>query len=117
MTFATPKFNAAVAEFKKTFGTHPQLYAYGQFYVTGRTVDDMLGVIESELRANIRFMFSPEQLDNALKWFREKLRVDVRLISATVKPKIRLLRNANDSCQNRSCPREFVPNQCSQEGG
>lgn len=82
MTFATPKFNAAVAEFKKTFATHRQIYAYGQFYVTGRTVDDMLGLIESELRANIRFMFSPDQLENTLKWFREKLRVDVRLISA-----------------------------------
>jgi len=51
VAFSTPIFNAAVAEFKKTFGTHTQLYAYGQFYVTGRTIDDMLGEIESELRS------------------------------------------------------------------
>lgn len=82
MAFATPKFKTAVVEFKKTFTTHRQMYAYGQFYVTGRTIDDMLGVIESELRANIRFMFSPEELEKTLKWFREKLRVDVRQISA-----------------------------------
>ena len=41
----------------------------------------------------------------------------MRLSTATVMPKIRLLRNAAESCQNRSCPRELVPNQYWPEGG
>ena len=82
VAFSTPTFNAAVAEFKNDgSGRIRQMYAYGQFYVTGRTIDDMLGWIESELRSNIRFILSPAQRDATLKWFREKLRVDVREIS------------------------------------
>ena len=41
MGFSTPKFNAAVASLKSLCGAHEELFKYGQFYVTGHTIDDL----------------------------------------------------------------------------
>ncbi len=40
-----------------------------------------------------------------------------RLNAATMMPNPSVFRNAKVSCQNRSWPRELVPNQYSPEGG
>ena len=41
----------------------------------------------------------------------------IRERTATITPKVSVLRMANVACQKRSCPRELVPNQYSAEGG
>jgi hypothetical protein len=83
-TFASLKFNTAVADFKKLFGGHTQMFRYGQFYVTGITIDGMLSVIDSELQANIRFIVDPLAYKNTMTYFRTKLSVDVADISVSV---------------------------------
>src|SRR5262249_55428028 len=73
----TPKLDKAVEDFKKLCDPHWQLYRYGQFYVTNRTVDDLRAQIETDLRANIRFQFAAEQLPPLLAFFKAKLSVAV----------------------------------------
>lgn len=73
MNFATPKFDKAVADLKALCGTHPQLFRYGQFYVTRRTMDDLLAQITTDLSANLRFILAPDQLPNVLAFFKAKL--------------------------------------------
>lgn len=76
MSFGTPKFDAAVAEIKALCGpTHTQLFRFGQFYVTRRTLDDLLAQITSELRGNLRLALQPDQLANAIAFFKAKLEV------------------------------------------
>lgn len=84
MIFATPKFNKAVEDYKNNFGTHKQMFQYGQFYVTSKTIDDIELRIENVLRANTRFTIEPQKLDSALKFFHEKLKPDVRQIQVSV---------------------------------
>jgi hypothetical protein len=91
VNFKTPKLDAAVTAFKAFFGAHTQMFRYGQFYVTNRTVDDLVGAIEVDLRANPILSAQPEQLANLIKFFRDKLRpkegvmsVPVALIMATL---------------------------------
>src|SRR5882724_7277543 len=52
---------------------HTQLFRYGQFYVTRRTMDDLLGQITANLSANLRFALTPDQLANAIAFFKTKL--------------------------------------------
>lgn len=73
MNFGTPKFNQAVTDLKALCGTHTQLFRYGQFYVTRRTMDDLLGRITADLSANLRFVIAPDQLANAIAFFKAKL--------------------------------------------
>ena len=73
MNFATPIFKKAVEDLKALCGTHEQLFRYGQFYVTRRTMDDLLGQITVELSANLRFAGAPDQLANAIAFFTAKL--------------------------------------------
>lgn len=75
MGFATSKFNQAVADLKALCGTHTQLFQYGQFYVTRRTMDDLLGQIVTELSGNLRFVLAPDQLENAKAFFKARLSV------------------------------------------
>lgn len=84
MNFATPKLNKAVADLKASCGTHTQLFRYGQFYVTRRTMDDLLAQITSDLSANLRFVLAPDQLPNVLAFFKAKLSeaaMDVNVVS------------------------------------
>jgi hypothetical protein len=74
LNFATPKFNKAVADLKALCGTHTQLFRYGQFYVTRRTMDDLLGQITADLSANLRFAGTPDQLKNTIAFFSAKLK-------------------------------------------
>ena len=53
--FATPKFNAAVDTFKKTFSANPDLYAAGQFYLTWSVLQSIFFVAKDELKRNQRF--------------------------------------------------------------
>lgn len=85
MNFATAQFNQAVTDFKALCGTHTQLFRYGQFYVSRRTLDDLLQQIVSELSANLRFLGQPDQLANTIAFFKNKLSdavtdIDVRSI-------------------------------------
>jgi len=73
LNFATPKFNKAVEDLKALCGTHTQLFRYGQFYVTRRTMDDLLGQITADLSANLRFALTPVQLANTIAFFKAKL--------------------------------------------
>ena len=77
LNFATPKFNQAVTDLKALCGTHTQLFRYGQFYVTRRTMDDLLGQITADLSANVRFAIAPDQLKNTLEFFKSKFKVAV----------------------------------------
>lgn len=77
MALNTPKLDTAVAEFKKLCDPHWQLYRYGQFYVTNRTVDDLAAQIESALTSYIGFVVDPTGLKPAIKLFRSKLNVPV----------------------------------------
>jgi hypothetical protein len=73
MALNTPKLDAAVEKLKNRCASHRQLYRYGQFYVTGRTVDDLAAYIESTLAAITRFgKDSPPSV-----FIRDKLRVPV----------------------------------------
>ena len=83
-TFATAKFNTAVADFKKLFGAHTQMFRYGQFYVTSVTIDGMLAVIDPELQANSRFIIDPQAYKNTMKFFRTKLAEDVADIGVSL---------------------------------
>ena len=83
-TYATAAFNTAVADFKKLFGGHSQMFRYGQFYVTGVTVDGMLALIDAELQANIRFMLDPQAYQNTMNFFRTRLGDDVADIRVSV---------------------------------
>lgn len=72
--FNTPKFNAAVTRFKADFGGHPQLFEYGQFYLTDRQQDDILAVIRSELEGSLALQLlgepaRTEAIDKAMKLF------------------------------------------------
>lgn len=81
MNFSTPKFDSAVAEFKAFCPGHEQLFRFGQFYVTKRTINDLMAQIEGELRNNIRFKFlPPEQLNNTITFFKTKLGVPITLV-------------------------------------
>lgn len=86
MNFSTPKFESAVKEFKALCPGHEQLFRFGQFYVTRRTLADLIGQIEVELRSNIRFLHTPEEpppaeLNNLIKFFKTKLNKAVSEIS------------------------------------
>lgn len=74
MNFSTPKFNAAVTQFKAFCPGHEELFRFGQFYVTKRTTNALIAQVEAELRSNTRFLFlAPDQLENTIKFFRTKL--------------------------------------------
>jgi len=60
MAWNTPKLDKAVEDFKKLCDPHWQLYRYGQYYVTNRTIDDLFAQIEANLNANIRFKLFPD---------------------------------------------------------
>jgi hypothetical protein len=80
----TPKLDAAVADFKKLCGKHEELFKYGQFYVTRRTMDDLYSQIEADLKANIRFQIDPAPLQNLLKFFKSKLSTNVQKVAVPV---------------------------------
>jgi len=73
MNFKTPKLDAAVTAFKALHGGHHQLYEHGQFYVTKRTMIDLTGTIETEIRGNLRLAMQPAQVEGAISFFRSKL--------------------------------------------
>jgi hypothetical protein len=73
MNFNTPKFDAAVTSFKALCPGHPQLFQYGQFYVTRRTIDDLFGTITVELQNNLRLSINPPELNGAINFFKTKL--------------------------------------------
>jgi hypothetical protein len=92
VNFATPKFNKAVDDLKALCGpSHTQLFRFGQFYVTNRTMEDLFHQVERNLSDNLRFILGPaEQLANTIEFFRKKLLgvapldVNVPLITATL---------------------------------
>ncbi len=59
MNFTSPKFEDAVAQFKRDFSADAKLYLYGQFYMTGRLTDELKVSIGMELDANPRMVFYP----------------------------------------------------------
>jgi hypothetical protein len=84
VTFSTPALETALSQFKALCSGHEQLFQYGQFYVTNRTIDDLLATIETELRANLRFQFlPPDQLNNAITFFKTALRSPVTEINVS----------------------------------
>ena len=80
MTFKTPKLHDAVTAFKALYAGHARLYKFGQFYVTKRTIDDLIETIASELRGNLRVSTVPAELAGAIAFFRSKLTVEVMQI-------------------------------------
>jgi len=85
MNFRTPKFDAAVAEIKALCGpTHTQLFRFGQFYVTRRTMEDLLGQIAVELQGNLRLTLQPDLLANTIAFFKAKLGVAAPDVEAPV---------------------------------
>jgi hypothetical protein len=84
VNFATPKLNKAVEDLKALCGAHTQLFRYGQFYVTRRTMDDLLAQILATLAGMLRFVVSPADLTPLNNFFKEKLGVaapDVDVVS------------------------------------
>jgi hypothetical protein len=73
----TPKLGKAVEDFKKLCDPHTELYQYGQFYVTNRTIDLLRAQVEADLKANIRFQLVPDQPPPLLNFFKAKLDVDI----------------------------------------
>jgi hypothetical protein len=73
VNYATKHFNDAVADLKALCGTHTQLFEYGQFYVTLRTLEDMFGQIKADLSANLRFAGVPDELASAIAFFDAQL--------------------------------------------
>jgi len=65
----TAKLDKAVADFKKVCGGHTQLFQFGQFYVTNRTMTDLFKQIESELNSNPRLSRVPDQPQNTIRFF------------------------------------------------
>ena len=92
MALNTSRLDTAVEAFQKICGHdrhsnldgHWQLYQYGQFYVTNRTVDDLVAQIQTELKANVRFQLDPPQLTNAMNFFNAKLRVSIKTVNLPV---------------------------------
>ena len=79
--FNTPDLNAKIEKFKSDFIGHEQLYQYGQFYVTNRTIDYVLATVEQIIRSDVGFMFSnPQEIENLIQFFRSKLSVRVQEI-------------------------------------
>jgi hypothetical protein len=84
VNFKTPKLDAAVTAFKALFGSHTQLFRYGQFYVTKRTLDDLFAAIEGDLRGNPLLSLQPDQLENLIRFFKAKLSVPVMSVAVPV---------------------------------
>ena len=74
MNFNTVKLDQAVKDFKALFGTHKQMFEFGQFYVTNRTLADLRSLIEAEIRGNLRLQFAtPAQLQGTVDFFKKQL--------------------------------------------
>ena len=74
MNFNTVKLDQAVKDFKALFGAHKQMFEYGQFYVTNRTLDDLSSLIEAEIRGNLRLQFAtPAELQGTVDFFKKQL--------------------------------------------
>ncbi len=73
MALNTVKLDKAVAKFKAAVGPLHELYEYGQFYVTRRSIDDLFKAVESNLNANPRLPKVPDQPRNTIRFFFEKL--------------------------------------------
>ena len=85
MNFNTNKLDQAVTDFKALFGTHTEMFEYGQFYVTERTLADLRKVIEAEIRGNLRFQFAmPAQLEGTVAFFKNQLSVGIDKIDVGV---------------------------------
>jgi hypothetical protein len=88
VNFNTAKLDKAVADFKALFGTHVQMFQFGQFYVTNRTLRDLRALIEAEIRGNLRLKFAtPAELAGVIAFFDKQLsegvdRVDLGLITS-----------------------------------
>jgi hypothetical protein len=74
VAFNTPDFDKAVTTFKADFGSHTQLFEFGQFYLVNTIIENILAVVESELKRNIRFIIFEAKREQFMSGFIHTLR-------------------------------------------